>query len=79
VLSIIDDHSRAILGAVIANEEDTEAAIAVVCKAIAKWGLADPFQFDRGSAYDSHAFRNGLAALGVHRNYVVAQSPEWLG
>lgn len=79
VLSIIDDHSRAILGAVVSGDEDTEAAIAVVCKVIAKWGLADRFQFDRGSAFDSHAFRNGLAALGVHRNYVVARSPEWQG
>ena len=79
VLSILDDHSRAVLAAIIAAAEDTEAAIAVTSKAIAKWGLADRFQFDRGSAFDSHAFRGGLAALGVHRNYVVARSPEWQG
>lgn len=79
VLSILDDHSRAGLAAVVANEEDTEAAIAVTTKAIAKWGLADRFQFDLGSAFDSHAFRNGLATLGVHRNYVVARSPQWQG
>jgi len=79
VLSVLDDYSRAILAAVVANAEDTEAAIAVVIKAIAKWGVADRFQFDRGSAFDSHAFRNGLAALGVHRNYVVPRSPEWQG
>lgn len=79
VLSVLDDHSRAVLAAVVASAEDTEAAIAVVTKAIAKWGVADRFQFDRGTAFDSHAFRNGLAALGVHRNYVVPRSPEWQG
>ncbi len=79
VLSILDDHSRAILAAIVAGAEDTEAAVTVTAKAIARWGVADRFQFDRGSAFDSHAFRGGLAALGVHRNYVVARSPEWQG
>lgn len=79
VLSVLDDHSRAVLAALIASAEDTEAAVAVTTKAIAKWGLADRFQFDLGSAFDSHGFRNGLATLGVHRNYVVARSPEWQG
>ena len=79
VLSIIDDHSRAILASVAAKEEDTEAAITVFEKAVAKWGLADRFQFDRGSAFDSHAFRGGLAALGVHRNFIFPRSPEWDG
>jgi transposase InsO family protein len=79
VLSILDDHSRAVLAGVIAKEEDTVAAIRVFDKAVAKWGLADRFQFDRGSAFDSHAFRGGLAALGVHRNFIEARSPEWDG
>jgi transposase InsO family protein len=79
VLTTLDDHSRAVLAAVVAKEEDTEAAITVFDKAVAKWGLADRFQFDKGSAFDSHAFRSGLATLGVHRNFVVARSPEWQG
>lgn len=79
VLSVLDDHSRAVLAAVVAVTEDTEAAITVTSQAIAKWGLADRFQFDRGSAFDSHAFRDGLAALGVHRNYIKQRSPEWDG
>ncbi|MBK8101378.1 MAG: DDE-type integrase/transposase/recombinase [Planctomycetes bacterium] len=79
VLSVLDDHSRAVLAAVVAVAEDTEAAVTVTSKAIAKWGLAERFQFDRGSAFDSHAFRNGLAALGVHRNYIKPRSPEWDG
>ena len=79
VLSILDDHSRAVLAGVVAKEEDTEAAIKVFDQAVTKWGLADRFQFDRGSAFDSHAFRGGLAALGVHRNFIEARSPEWDG
>lgn len=79
MLTILDDHSRSVLAALIAKEEDIEAAITVLCKAVAKWGLADRFQFDRGSAFDSHVFRNGLASLGVHRNFVAARSPEWQG
>lgn len=79
VLTVLDDHSRAVLAGVVALAEDTEAAIRVTAKAIAKWGLPERFQFDRGSAFDSHAFRNGIAALGVHRNFVRARSPEWEG
>jgi transposase InsO family protein len=79
VLSILDDHSRAVLAGVVAKQEDTEAAIRVFDKAVLKWGLADRFQFDRGSAFGSHAFRGGLAALGVHRNFIEARSPEWDG
>lgn len=79
VLSVLDDHSRAVLAAVVALAEDIEATVTVTSKAIAKWGIAERFQFDRGSAFDSHAFRGGLAALGVHRNYIKARSPEWDG
>ena len=79
VLSILDDHSRSVLAAVIAKAEDIKAAIEVFTKAVKKWGLADRFQFDRGSAFDSHVFRNGLALLGVHRGFVFARSPEWEG
>jgi hypothetical protein len=79
VLTVLDDHSRKALAAVVAKQEDSEAAIRVFEKAVAKWGLAERFQFDRGSAFDSLVFRKGLAALGVHRNYIEAKSPEWDG
>jgi hypothetical protein len=36
-------------------------------------------QFDRGSAFDSNAFRDGIAHCGVHRNYVKARHPEAQG
>ena len=79
VLSILDDYSRAILAVHVANAEDTVATIAVFQKAAGKYGLPDRFQFDRGSAFDSHAFREGIARLGVHRNAVKARNPEAQG
>jgi hypothetical protein len=79
VLTILDDHSRAALASIVANAEDIAATVRVFEKAALKWGLADRFQFDRGSAFDSHVFRQGLAALGVHRGHVEARSPEWQG
>lgn len=48
VLTVLDDHSRAVLAAVVAVEEDIEAAVTVTSNAMAKWGLPDRFQFDRG-------------------------------
>lgn len=79
VLSILDDYSRAIVAAHVANAEDIVAAITVFQKAAGKYGLPDRFQFDRGSAFDSHAFRGGLARLGVHRNAVKAKNPQAQG
>ena len=79
VLSVLDDFSRAILACVVALAEDTEATVQVFKKAVLRWGLADRFQFDRGSAFDSKVFRHGIAQVGVHRNHVKAKSPEWQG
>ena len=79
VLSILDDYSRYILAAVVAPAEDIAATVRVARLAIARFGLPDRFQFDRGSAFDSHAFREGLALLGTHRNFVRARSPETQG
>ena len=79
VLSVLDDYSRAILACVVALAENIEATIRVFQKAVLRWGLADRFQFDRGSAFDSKVFRHGIGQVGVHRNYVKAKSPEWQG
>ncbi len=79
VLTVLDDHSRAVLAAHIANSEDTKAAITAFTKAAARYGLPDRMQFDRGSAFDSKAFRDGIAHCGVHRNYVRARHPEAQG
>lgn len=79
VLSILDDHSRAILAAIVARAEDEEAAMRVFQIAAQKYGCPERMQFDRGSAFDSHAFRNGLAQCGVHRNAVRAKHAEAQG
>ena len=79
VLSILDDHTRFVVAAVIALGENIPATVRVARVAIAKFGLPDRFQFDRGSAFDSHVFREGLALLGAHRNFVKERSPETQG
>jgi len=79
VLSILDDYSRYVLAACIAAAANTKAALRVFETAVAKWGLADRFQFDLGSAFEAHLFRQGLAQLGIHRNAVKARTPEWQG
>ena len=76
VLSILDDCSRYILAVIIAPAENIKAAVRVFRMAAAKWGMAERMQFDRASAYDSIAFRTGLALLGVHRNWVKARNPQ---
>mgnify|MGYP001556507308 FL=1 len=79
VLSVLDDHSRYALAAQLAGAESEAAAITVFEQAVGKWGLADRFQFDAGSAFDAKGFRQGLAQLGVHRNAVKVRTPEWQG
>ena len=79
VLSVIDDYSRAILAARVAASESTEAAIDVFQTAAERWGLPERMQFDRGSAFDSHDFRNGLAQCGSHRFPVIPRNPTAQG
>lgn len=79
VLSVLEAFSRVILATVIAPSESLASAVAVTRRAIARWGVAERFQMDRGSSFDSHAFREGLAQLGVHRNHVKAKNPEAQG
>ena len=79
VLSVLDDYSRYVLAAQVASSENEAAAIGVFEQAVGKWGLADRFQFDGGSAFNAKGFRQGLAQLGVHRNAVKVRTPEWQG
>ncbi|MBD3337024.1 MAG: DDE-type integrase/transposase/recombinase [Candidatus Eisenbacteria bacterium] len=79
VLSILEDFSRYILAAMIAASENLPAAVRVLRLALAKFGLPERFQFDRGSAFDSIPVRTGLALLGVHRNWVESRAPEAQG
>jgi hypothetical protein len=79
VLSVLDDYSRYALAAQVASAESEAAAIGVFEQAVGKWGLADRFQFDAGSAFGAKGFRQGLAQLGTHRNAVKVRTPEWQG
>jgi putative transposase len=79
VLSVLDDYSRYALAAQVASSESEAAAIGVFEKAVGKWGLADRFQFDGGSAFGAKGFRQGMAQLGVHRNALKVRTPEWQG
>jgi len=79
VLSVLDDFSRCILAAIIAQAENIQAAVRVFRLAASRWGIALRMQFDRASAYDSEVFRTGLAFLGVHRNWVKSRNPEAQG
>lgn len=79
VLSVLDDHTRAVLAPHVAQSEDAKAAITVFQKAAARYGLPERMQFDRGSAFGSQAFRDGIAHCGVHRNYVRARHPQAQG
>jgi putative transposase len=79
VLSVLDDYSRYALAAQVASSESEQAAITVFEQAVGKWGLADRFQFDAGSAFGAKGFRQGLAQLGTHRNAVKVRTPEWQG
>jgi len=77
--TVLDDHSRFALAGYLAHAPSTAAAITVFETAGARWGLADRFQFDQGSAFESTAFRQGLAQLGIHRNAVKPRTPQWQG
>ncbi len=79
VLTVLDAYSRFVLAAIVAPGEDLAAAVRVFRLAARKYGLADRFQFDGGSAFNSIPFRTGLGLLGTHRNWFVARTPELQG
>ena len=76
VLTVLDDYSRYVLAAVMSPTECTPGTVRVLRQAIARFGLPDRMQFDRGSAFDSLPVREGLALLGIHRNFVRPRHPE---
>jgi transposase InsO family protein len=67
VLSILDDASRAVLAALVTLSPTLAVAVLAFRQAALRWGLPDRLYADRASIFDSHAFRAGLAQLGVHR------------
>jgi hypothetical protein len=76
VLTVLDDVSRAVLAAIAAPTPDLRAAVRVFRLAALRWGLPARFYADRASIFDSVAFRNGLAQLGVHRIFAKGRNPE---
>lgn len=67
VVTILDDRTRAVLAAVVVRTPDLAAAVRVFRLAAARWGLPAKIYCDRASIFDSAAFRQGLAELGVNR------------
>ena len=76
VLSIIDDATRALLAALIVLSPDLGAAVRVFRMAALRWGLPSRYYADRAAIFDSHAFRAGLALLGVHRIRTKARNAQ---
>jgi transposase InsO family protein len=76
VLSILDDATRFVLTALVVLSESLAAAVATFRAAAGRWGLPWKFYADRGSAYDSDAFRKGLAVLGSHRIDTKSRNPS---
>lgn len=67
IITVLDDLSRAVLAALAVIRLDRGAAIRVFRKAAARWGLPEQYYADRGSIFDTPAFRSGLAQLGCRR------------
>ncbi len=76
ILSILDDASRFVLRAIVVPSESTRMVVTVFRQAAERWGLPAKFYADRGSAYDSDLFRQGLAILGVHRINTKSRNPS---
>ena len=76
ILSILDDATRYILRALVVRSESTAAAVAAFRQSASRYGLPVKFYVDRGSPYDSEAFRKGLAILGVHRINTKSRNPS---
>ena len=67
VLSVIDGASRAVLAAILVRSPDLAATVRVFRRAIQRYGPPDYFYMDRGSPFDTPAFRGALALLGIYR------------
>jgi transposase InsO family protein len=76
VMTVLDGASRAVLACLIVPTPDLKAAVRVFQSAARRWGLPERVACDRASIFDSHAFRAGLALLGVHRIWTRSRNPE---
>lgn len=67
VITILEDLSRAVLAVLAVTRLDHGAAVKVFRKATERWGLPEQYYADKGSLFDTPAFRSGLAQLGCRR------------
>ncbi len=67
VVSVIDGASRAVLAAILVRSPDLAATVRVFRRAIQRYGPPKYFYMDRGSPFDTPAFRGALALLGIYR------------
>jgi transposase InsO family protein len=75
VLTVIDGASRAVLAVSLVRSPDLASTVRVFRKAILTYGLPDKFYMDRGSPFDTPAFRGALALLGTHRIFSKGRNP----
>ncbi len=79
VLTILDDATRAVLAARVVLSPDLGAAVLTFRLAAERWGLPEQYYADRASIFDAHAFRAGLADLGVQRTPTKAGNAQARG
>ena len=79
VLTILDDATRAVLAARVVSSPDLGAAVLTFRLAAERWGLPEQYYADRASIFDAHAFRAGLADLGVQRTPTKAGNAQARG
>ena len=75
VITILEDLSRSVLAVLAVTRLDHGAAVRVFRKAAERWGLPEQYDADRGSIFDTPAFRSGLAQLGCRRLPTKARNP----
>lgn len=76
VMTVLDGASRAVLAAILVRTPDLVATVRVFRKAVQIYGLSYRFYMDRGSPFDTPAFRGGLALFGVYRIFSKGKNPQ---
>ena len=76
VLTVLDGASRAVLAAILVGSPDLAATVRAFRRAVLSYGLCDRFYMDRGSPFDTPAFRGALALLGIHRIFTKGRNPQ---
>lgn len=75
ILSILDGASRAVLAAILVRSPDLAATVRAFRLAAKTYGISQWIYMDRGSPFDTPAFRGGLALLGCNRVFSKPGNP----